>query len=96
LVCLSPNYWGENNFGNKHYFFMLHDCKPDIPLTTFHNEFLNSDLLAYRKQLQVLSNVRKLKVTDRCLAGVGFNATVRDSVIVKVGGSHKRIFKVNF
>ncbi len=96
LVSLSPNYWGENRLGNKHYFFMLDNCKPDAPLSSFHNEFLTGELLEFRKPLQILSDIRKIKPSDKCLAGLGFNATMRNSLVVKVVGTHTRFMKINF
>lgn len=96
LVCLSPNFWGENNIGNKHYFFMLDNCHSDIPLRSFHNEFLIGDLLNHRKVTEVLADTTKLTPTNKQLAGLGFNATVQDSVIVKVTGSFRRTLRINF
>lgn len=96
LVCLSPNYWGNNNIGNKHYFFMLDGCKPDTTLRTFHNEYLNGELLKFRKEMEVLGSVCTAEGKQNGMAGLGFNATVRDSVILKLKGTHNRVVKVNF
>lgn len=93
LVCNSPNYWGENNVGNKHYLFMLEGCHADTPLRSFHNEFLCSDLVPYRKVMEPLGNLRKAIPTGNDLSGIGFNSTVRESVIIKAGN---KMFKVNF
>ncbi|MCA9387391.1 hypothetical protein KC669_05150, partial [Candidatus Dojkabacteria bacterium] len=94
LVCLSPNFWGNNNVGNKHYFFMLDGCHSDTPMRSFHNENLNGDLLQHRKVMEVLATVRQLEPAKKQLAGVGFNATVRDNVILKLSGTHKRTVKL--
>jgi len=96
LVCQSPNHWGENNTGNKHYFFMLDNCKSDLSLRSFHNEYLSSELLLHRKVMEVLANSTMIEPTDKQLAGVGFNSTVRDELIVKVSGSFKRTLKIKF
>ena len=96
LVCLSPNFWGENNTGNKHYLFMLDDCKSDVALRSFHTEFLNSDLLEHRKVMEVLGETTKLEPAAKQLCGLGFNATVTDELILKLSGSHKRIIKIKF
>ena len=96
LMCLSPNHWGENNSGNKHYFFFLEGCKSDEALRTFHNEFLIQDLRDHRKVLEVLANTSKIEPAKEQLCGLGFNATVRDNVIVKLEGSHKRVLKITF
>jgi hypothetical protein len=96
LVCLSPNYWGENNVGNKHYFFMLHDCFSDESIRGFHAENLNSELTAYRKFVDILGNFHQIAPSKPQLAGLGFNATVNDHVIVKVKGTHERVLKINF
>ena len=96
LACLSPNYWSDNNVGNKHIFFMLDNCKTDSPLRGFHNENLNNELLQHRKVIDVLGDVAMIQPTDNHLAGVGFNSTVRDEVILKLSGSHKRTIKVKF
>ena len=33
---------------------------------------------------------------DKELSGIGFNATVRDELIVKLEGTHKRMVKIKF
>lgn len=96
LVCLSPNHWGSNNVGNKHYFFMLDGCKTDTPLRAFHNEYLNSDLLQHRKVMEVLADTTRIAPATEQLSGLGFNHTVNDELILKLSGSHKRVVKIKF
>lgn len=96
LVCLSPNHWGENAVGNKHYFFMMDGCKTTSKIRGFHNENLNSDLLTHRKVMEVLGATTMIEPSDEQLSGVGFNSTVRDEVIVKLLGSHQRVVKLKF
>ena len=96
LVCLSPNHWEGNNTGNKHYFFMLDGCKCETDIRSFHNENLLPELAAHRKVLEVLGTTNMINPTDNQLSGLGFNATIRDEVILKLSGTHKRIVKVKF
>lgn len=96
LVCLSPNYWGDNAVGNKHYLFMLEGAKTPVSLRGFHNEDLCDELLQHRKVLDVLGNSAMIAPNDNQLSGLGFNATVRDSLILKLSGNFKRTIKVTF
>lgn len=96
LVCLSPNHWNENNIGNKHYFFMLNNCKCPISIRSFHAENLIPELAQHRKVLEVLGNTTMINPVDKQLSGLGFNATVKDEIILRLSGSHKRIIKVKF
>lgn len=96
LVCLSPNHWGENNTGNKHYMFMIDGCKSDSPLRGFHNENLNSELLSHRKVMEVLGLTTMIEPSEKQLCGLGFNATVNDELILKLSGTFKRTIKVKF
>lgn len=96
LVCLSPNHWGENNVGNKHYMFMLDGCKSDNSIRSFHNENLISELAEHRKVLEILGTTNMIEPTDKQLSGLGFNATVRDELVVKLQGTHKRMLKIKF
>lgn len=96
LICLSPNHWEENNVGNKHYFFMLNGCKSPVNIRSFHNENLTSDLLKHRKVMEVLGSTTMVPSTKDQLSGLGFNATVRDELVVKVSGTHKRMLKIKF
>lgn len=98
LVCLSPNHWGQQAVGNKHYFFMLDGCKVDTDVRGFHNENLLPDLLKHRKVMEVLGATSAIKVhpTDKQLSGLGFNSTVRDEVVLRLGGSFKRVIRVKF
>lgn len=96
LVCLSPNHWDLNNVGNKHYFFMLENCKCPISIRSFHAENLIPELANHRKVLEVLGNTTMINPTDKQLSGLGFNATVKDELIVKLHGSFKRMVKIRF
>tara|TARA_R110002074_G_scaffold402324_1_gene606964 strand:- start:16149 stop:18278 length:2130 start_codon:yes stop_codon:yes gene_type:complete len=96
LVCLSPNHWGANQVGNKHYFFMLGGAKFSEPLVGFHPENLNADLTKHRKVIEALSVTAMLEPEEKHLAGVGFNATVKNEVILKVKGAFERVLKVKF
>lgn len=96
LVCLSPNHWGDNNVGNKHYFFMLEGAKSPISIRSFHNENLNSDLLPHRKVMEVLGTTNMIEPSEKQLTGLGFNATVKDELIVRLQGTHKRVLKIKF
>lgn len=95
LVCLSPNYWGDN-VGNKHYFFFLEGCKSPEKLRGFHNEFLNSELTPHRKVLDVLAHTMQVESTDGQLSGLGFNSTIPDELVVRYQGKQKGIIKIKF
>lgn len=77
---------------------MMEDCKTDKDVRGFHNENLLPDLLQHRKVMEVLGSINTIKTTpqDKQLSGLGFNATVRDEVILKLSGSFKRMIKVKF
>lgn len=96
LICLSPNHWDENSVGNKHYFFMLAGCKCPTSIRSFHSENLIPELAEHRKVLEVLGSTTMIEPTDKQLSGLGFNATVRDELIVKLQGTHKRVLKIKF
>ena len=96
LMCLSPNHWGDNNVGNKHYLFMLDDCKCPISIRSFHNENLLPELAQHRKVLEVLGTTNMIQPSDKQLSGLGFNSTVRDELVVKLQGSFKRTIKIKF
>lgn len=96
LVCLTPNHWGENNVGNKHYLFMLEGCRCNESIRSFHAENLIPELAQHRKVLEVLGNSTMIQPSDKQLSGLGFNATVKDELIVKLQGSFKRTIKIKF
>ncbi len=96
LMCLSPNHWGENNVGNKHYFFMLDGCKTPSTIRGFHNENLLPELATHRKVLEVLGTTNMIPSTEKQLSGLGFNATVRDELVVRLAGTFKRVIKIKF
>lgn len=96
LLCLSPNFW-KDNVGNKHYFFMLSGAKAPGDIRSLHNEYLIPELYSHRKVMEVLGNQLKVKSESGQLSGLGFNATVRDEVIVRVSGDKgKKVYKIKF
>jgi hypothetical protein len=96
LICLSPNHWDNDQFGNKHYMFMLDGCKTSTSIRGFHNENLSPELLKHRKVMEVLGATNMIQPNGEHLAGIGFNSTVKDELIVKCSGSFKRMLKIKF
>lgn len=96
LMCLSPNHWGENNVGNKHYIMSLEGCKSPVAIRGFHNENLLPELAKHRKVLEVLGTTNMIESTPKQLSGLGFNSTVKDELVVRLQGTHKRIIKLKF
>lgn len=96
LVCTSPNHWGNNNIGTKEYFFMIQDCKTPDAMRAFHVDQLNSELMSVRKAIDLLGNYKMVEPSDKQLSGIGFQNTVRDEVVIRVTGTHKRVLIVKF
>jgi len=97
LVTVSPNYWKPNKIGNKHYFFILENCKFDTSLRGFFNEYLHPDLREHRKVFEILGDKMKCQPTDTAqLSGLGFSSTQRNSITAKISGSHTRMMNITF
>lgn len=95
----SPNYWDENEIGNKHWFFILENCKNPEPTRGIYNEFLKDDLYQkHRKVFEVLGDKAKCEVTDSQLSGYGVSSTKEDELFVRVSGEGFKtaIYKLYF
>lgn len=95
-IMLSPNYWGDQGVGNKHYFFMIKDCVNEGLARGFHNEFLRSDLDQHRKVLELVGSKMVVESSAEQLSGLGFSSTKPDAVVFRVVGSVTRLIKVIF
>lgn len=92
-VMLSPNHWDGNSSGNKHWFFLLKDCKNPEKARGIYNEFLKPELDAHRKVFEVLGEKTKCDPDCEQLSGLGFSSTQRDNLLVLVDG---RPFNIQF
>ena len=95
-LMLSPNFWDEQEIGNKHFFFMLDGCKNPDNIIGLYNEFLSNELNPHRKVFEVLGSKLKCPYVDNQLSGLGFSSTKRDELIVKVTGNFTRTLKIKF
>lgn len=94
MLMLSPNYWNGQEVGNKHYFFVVDDCKNPDSAVGFYNEFLISELNPHRKVFEILSSSLRAPQSIDQLSGFGFSSTRSDDVVVRLDG--KRVVKVVF
>jgi hypothetical protein len=96
MLMMSPNYWDEQGSGNKHYFFMLENCRNDGSARGFYNEFLREDLTPHRKVIEIVGSKMNTEKSNEQLSGVGFSSTKRDNLLVRVKGSFTRTVRVIF
>jgi hypothetical protein len=96
MIMNSPNYWDDNQTGNKHCFFIIDNCINDEPTRGFFNEFLKEDLMKQKRVFEILGSKFKVEPSNNQLSGLGFSSTQRNSLIVKVEGKFERLLKINF
>lgn len=92
-LMYSPNHWDGEATGNKHWFFILENCRNDQPARGIYNEYLAGALDKHRKVFEVLGAKTMCAPTAEQLSGLGFSSTKGDVLTVKAG--HK-LYNVQF
>jgi len=96
-LLLSPNHWGDQQVGNKHWFFILKDCVNPDQARGIYNEFLRGELEPHRKVFEILGAKTKTPKSTEQLSGLGFSSTRQDTAIVVVkGATINKAFRINF
>jgi hypothetical protein len=93
IFMLSPNHWGGQGVGNRHFMFFMKDCINPNPTRGIYNEFLRSDLEEHRKVFEVLGAKTKCPPSTEQLSGVGFSSTRGDNVVMVV---NNQAYEVEF
>jgi hypothetical protein len=96
VVSLSPNHWDGEGIGAKHYFFFIDGCLHEGDARGVYNEFLKNEFTPHRKAFDLVGSKMVTGQSDRQLSGLGFSSTVRNDVLVRVGGVFTRTLKVTF
>lgn len=98
LLMNSPNFWTnvKNPKGNKHYFFILENCKNTEGVRGFYNEFLKDELHNDRKVFEHLGAQMRVPFRETQLSGLGFSSTRKNTVVVKVRGEVNGLFNIKF
>jgi hypothetical protein len=92
-VLLSPNHWGNEAVGNKHWLFALDGCVNDEPTRGIYNEFLTPELEKHRKVFEVLGSRTLCPPSTEQVSGVGFSSTRGDKITVR---ADKRTYDIVF
>jgi hypothetical protein len=96
-IVLSPNHWGNEAVGNKHWFFIMKDCLNPEPTRGIYGEYLRDDLYQkHRKVFEVLGDQTKVLPSYEQLSGLGFSSTKQDKVRVLVQGRTSKAYEVQF
>ena len=96
FAMLSPNHWNGKSEGNKHWFFILDQCRNPDSVRGFYNEFLKSELTEHRKVLEVLGSKMRAGYADSQLSGLGFSSTQSNHIFCRVKGAFDRVIKITF
>lgn len=91
-VMYSPNFWDENEVGNRHVLFMIDGCQNPEAVRGFYNEYLIESLHPHRKVFEVLAGKMKAEPVEDQLSGLGFSTTKRGdtfNLVVESKGKQK-------
>ena len=96
-IVQSPNYWEGSSTGNKHWFFLLENCKNPEKTRGIYNEFLRDEFVPHRKVFEILANKTQCEISDEQLSGIGFSSTKKETLTVVVKtDTTKKTYNINF
>ena len=83
-VMYSPNHWGNNSVGNKHYIFTIEGCLNPDKTRGFFLEFLDKSLGLDEGVFQALSDMMGVEYSDDQISGLGFSSSMSNNVTVRI------------